>query len=380
MKLEGSLDAFGLPDVFQLLSYTKKAGGLHLRNAGARGVVYFANGAVTGASAEEARQSLARRLIGSGVVGDAALRDAIERAGAGQVGVGRALLESGGVDEELLREAATEQAIDAVFDLLRWAQGDFAFSMDEDNPDDVGVQLTTDWVVEEANRRREAWDQASTVIPSPDAVLTLPVVLPGDPDVTRDEWALLALVDGRRRVRDLVDVTGCGQFAVVSTLAGLVGRGLVAVRDGDDDHVTGVARRMALLAGLEGAGADAGPVRATEPPAAPKPSATAAPEAGDAPEERPEAPVGRSAGPPVTSRPEPTFSPVRRPDPQPASTLSPVGSLVSSSVSSSVGSSVGEVHGSTAVAPDPEARSLIERDPSVNRSLLLRLIAGVRGL
>ena len=31
-------------------------------------------------------------------------------------------------------------------------------------------------------------------------------------------------------------------------------------------------------------------------------------------------------------------------------------------------------------APDPRHDSMIERDPSVNRSLLLRLIAGVRGL
>ena len=31
MNLEGSLDAFGLPDVFALLAITGKTGGLHLR-------------------------------------------------------------------------------------------------------------------------------------------------------------------------------------------------------------------------------------------------------------------------------------------------------------------------------------------------------------
>ena len=41
---------------------------------------------------------------------------------------------------------------------------------------------------------------------------------------------------------------------------------------------------------------------------------------------------------------------------------------------------VGGVNGSAAMAADPDAAALIERDPSVNRSLLLRLIAGVRGL
>jgi len=37
VKLEGSLDAFSLPDIFQLLSFTKKSGGLHLRRATTRG-------------------------------------------------------------------------------------------------------------------------------------------------------------------------------------------------------------------------------------------------------------------------------------------------------------------------------------------------------
>jgi hypothetical protein len=43
---------------------------------------------------------------------------------------------------------------------------------------------------------------------------------------------------------------------------------------------------------------------------------------------------------------------------------------------------VGAVQGAHALQPDalPAASPLIDRDPSVNKSLLLRLIAGVRGL
>ena len=62
-----------------------------------------------------------------------------------------------------------------------------------------------------------------------------------------------------------------------------------------------------------------------------------------------------------------------RPDPSPRPTP------VAASVPTSVGAAVGGVNGSAAMAADPEA-AVIERDPSVNRSLLLRLIAGVRGL
>ena len=47
MRLEGTLDAFSLPDIFQLLSYTKKTGTLHLRREGQHGVVHVRDGAVT---------------------------------------------------------------------------------------------------------------------------------------------------------------------------------------------------------------------------------------------------------------------------------------------------------------------------------------------
>ncbi len=464
MKLEGSLDAFSLPDIFQLLSFTKKSGGLRLRHGAADGVVYFADGSVTGASADGVRQALARRLIGSGVVDDDALERAVGAVGAGQ-GIGPWLVDNGIVDSEVVRQAATEQTMDSVFDLLRWPAGDFAFNVDVANPDDVGVRLAPDVVVTEATQRQASWDAVASVIPGPDAVLSMPVVLTGDPTVTREEWALLALVDGRRRVGDLVELTGCGQFAVVSTLAALVGRGLLRVSD-TDDHVATVTRRQALLGPLEGTPlpllasvpdlsdddsaelptielddvdvadvAGVAPVEAGEesdvtedrtdtsdtadtdehdhhvneddgsaaeaaedvaddeaPDAASDEAAVEASEPAVAPVENP-APaepdlVGSGAGVATSSgarapgpvlarahvpgdvvptRPEP-FLPSRRPDhPEaPAARLTGLPAMNQTA--------------RAAVAAEPEASGLIERDPSVNRSLLLRLIAGVRGL
>ncbi len=257
MKLEGSLDAFSLPDMFQLLSFTKKTGGLHLAHDGSDGVVYFTGGQITGASAESSRQPLARRLVGSGTLTDEALTSAVDAATNGEgLGIVRALLEQGAVDADLLRRAATDQSVDAVFDLLRWRDGDFAFVMDEANPDDVGVALAVETVLTDTEARRSTWETVSQVVPSPRAVLVMPVVLPADPQVSREEWSLLALVDGRRSVTELVDLTGSGQYAVVSTLAALVQRGLLEVRDESaeaDDHVAVVVRRQRLLAPLEDA-------------------------------------------------------------------------------------------------------------------------------
>ena len=413
MNLEGSLDAFSLPDVFQLLSLTKKSGGLHLTDGQVRGVVAFTEGAVTAATADAARQSLARRLVGIGVVDDAALRRAVERSGHDHVGVARALLEAGAVDPETVRTLAAEQAVDAVFDLLRWTHGDFAFAMDELNDDDVGIALPADQVVAEALRRRQLWDSVSKVIPSPDVVLVMPVVLPADPTLTRDEWSLLALVDGVRTVGQLVELSGAGQFSVVSSLAGLAQRGMLAIKDEDAPaHVALVLRRQVTLSVLESAPAAhstmavplpavvetappqddvAAPV-ATPPvePAAVTPQAPAA----QAPATRapvvdpPTGPerIGGAHRPQgvVPQRPEP----FRRPRPPehpdampPKHAAPPSGSPGPSTPAMPVRTQVvsGSTVGSAAMAA-PVASTAIERDPSVNRSLLLKLIAGVKGL
>jgi Domain of unknown function (DUF4388) len=373
VRLEGTLDAFSLPDIFQLLSYTKKTGTLHLRRDSAHGVVHLRDGAVTGARSDVARQALGRRVVGAGLVDDESLERAVEVvSGDPATGLARALLDLGAIDGELLRGLAAEHATDSVFDLLRWPDGEFAFVVDETDPDDLGAALSVEDIVTEGRRRLETWPELTVAVPSPDAVVSV-VPSPADvPALARDEWSLLSLVDGRRSVSDLVVLSGKGEYAVVSALAGLAARGLVSLTGGDD----AVLRRQALLAQLEGLPA---PVAAAPPPA---PAVV-------------EAPVQRK--PVIPERPEP-FTPARQPEhveevpafvrsaPEPvhasaslsasAASAATVGAAVTSPGTSSVGATVGN----TALAPEAAPSHLIERDPSVNKSLLLRLIAGVRGL
>jgi hypothetical protein len=363
MTLEGSLEAFSLPDIFQLLSFTKKMGALRITGPAAKGVVHFATGSVTGAASDVSRQSLARRLVGAGLLDDEALAKALEAVNDDPaVGVGKAALDAGVIEDGVLHEQVVEQATDAVFDLLRWTRGDFAF-VDEANPDDLGVSLNVEEVIAEGRRRLEEWESLTKAVPSPDSVVS--VVLKPSADettLTAEEWAMLALADGRRTVADLVRLTGRGEFATVRTLAALVERKLVAFRRGDDeanDSVAALLRRQAELSRLEGTPE---PVAPAEPPRAEPAAAPAEPAA----ETETAAPKRPEIVPDVVpQRPEPLLA--RRPDfaeRRPASAIR----------------TTTETEGSAAVATAETVSPLIERDPSVNKSLLLRLIAGVRGL
>jgi hypothetical protein len=180
-----------------------------------------------------------------------------------------------------------------------------------------------------------------------------------------------------------------------------VQRGLLHVTDtASPDHVSIVERRLGLLATVE----EPVPLtRQPEPEAAVAGqlgmSAAAALAAARAAQGQAQAGVpgagslaSRPAREVVPPRPEP-FLPGRRPEhPEPALAehgMRPTRSTASSAPSSAstmpVGGGAGVVEGATALSladpmPVSAAEAAIERDPSVNRSLLLRLIAGVRGL
>jgi hypothetical protein len=382
VRLEGTLDAFSLPDIFQLLSFTKKTGTLHLRREDGHGVVHLRAGSVTGGRADITRQELGRRLLGAGLVDDEVLAAAAEDlAGDPDLSLAQLLAEKGRLDVSTVRALAEEQATDAVFSLLRWSDGEFAFVVDEADPDDLGALVPVEQVVTEGQRRIEAWSAMVESVPAPSAVVSVNTAPDQDPSASRDEWALLSLVDGRRTVADLVGLSGRGEYAVVSALAALVSRGLLVVRPAAEDHLV---RRQSLLAALEGR-----PVEAPEVPA--QPAAAPAKHSAPAAAKQPAAPAAPAAAPKhpaapvIPERPEP-FTPARRPDhaegsPAFARTTSPASSARPTTAG---GAGHGSVDGATALAPDasadPAAAPAIERDPSVNKSLLLRLIAGVRGL
>ena len=266
MRLEGTLDAFSLPDLLQLLSTTRKTGGLFLRQPDegepGNGVLYLREGALVGARSDLTRQTLLRRLIGAGLVSDDALAAVLARRTAVvEPSLVTILLELGSLDAEAVRQIAHEQAQDAVFELLRWSAGEFTFSAGVTDPDDVGLSAPVDLLVAEGQRRLASWPALRALLPSPQAVLRLAPAPVDEPVLSRDEWSLLTCIDGWRTVEDIVDLSGRGEYAVVEALAALVDRGLVtAVPEPTDAAFT---RRQALLGQLEQAAAPTVPAART---------------------------------------------------------------------------------------------------------------------
>lgn len=428
MNLEGSLGAFGLTDVFTLLGMTGKSGALRLSRPMPEGgmhraVVWFAEGRVTGASSDMSRQALARRVVGGGRVEASALRTALARASR-DGGVVRALVDSGAVSREVAQDASEEQAVDAVCDLLRWDSGQFAVAVDESDPDDVGVSLSVADLVDRAKARQQDWDDLSDALPSRTSILGLPIDAPSDSSMRRDEWTLLAMVDGKRTFADLVELSGVGPFVAANTVAQMIRRGLIEVRDGTQaDPGAAVAKLLDLLSQVESgrdrrtAASETKPSgRANAGTATPSKAAptvaesteilasladfatSAASMSSPAGEQTAKASMGAGTKDHSTSsgaQAGTSTGPVTATGPSAYSATlgahSDTGALAGGGLGSS-GLGRGVTVGATAIAAELAAEhadmnaleaaieELALKDPALNRSLLLRLIAGVRGL
>lgn len=274
--LEGTLDTFTLPDIFQLLAFTKKTGCLHLDRDGATGRVWFKEGEVYYAVASSGRLMLGKRLVGAGLVSTEQVKEALsqqkDREG---MRLGRILLEVGAVDEETLKTFVREQIQDSIFDLMRWSSGNFQFEHPIETDESIGLSVSTENLIMEGSRRLDEWDSVRKKVPGLDAVVDM-APAPGESGVEvnlqPEEWRLLALVDGRRTVGDLVDLSGQGEFMTCKLLYGMVGAGLLEVRDPDvhgPSSIAALLQQQELLRQLEDE--DEVPRAATAPEAASEP-------------------------------------------------------------------------------------------------------------
>lgn len=255
--LEGDLGDFTLPDILKLLAFTGKTGRLGIVSDHARGRIDLVQGRLRDASADADHLPLARRLLGrrllDGTTVEALLGDA--DALPTDLELAQQLVARDAETADAVAEVLHEQALDAVFDLLRWSEGRFRFETGAARePDDHPpvLNLTIDEALKEGERRLEAWSTIHERTGPGDAVVN--VGRPAEPSVQvdADGWQLLGLADGRRTIDELSVLCGRGQFDTRCTLAALLELGVVTIsRDGSSGGADGLVADQALLSRLE---------------------------------------------------------------------------------------------------------------------------------
>jgi hypothetical protein len=257
--LEGDLDDFALPDILRLLAATSKTGRLALHRAGAAGRIDLSDGRVREASADADHLTLARRLLGAGLVTADDLEEVLRGRDVlpSDLELARALAQAGVVESGTLAEVVREQTVDAVFDLLRWREGSFRFDRDAPHARSeqvLDLAVPVDEVLSEAVARLESWPAIAERTGDGGGVVTIsrPRGERAPVSLAPDAWALLAFVDGRRSVTELAHLSGQGAFRTRRTLAGMLDAGVVVVGAvGGPSHVERLLADHERLATLE---------------------------------------------------------------------------------------------------------------------------------
>ena len=148
MSLVGRLEDLALPDIFQIISLSRKTGTLVVRSRKGTGIVVFKNGQVIQAGSDVIRDSLGNILVSQGMIDSTDLSAALAvQKSTPDKPLGMILVESGAVTPKTIEDVVRMQIEEIISDLLGWEEGFFNFELGEVAPKDKIEVNTQDFLL-----------------------------------------------------------------------------------------------------------------------------------------------------------------------------------------------------------------------------------------
>ncbi len=236
----GDVAKVPLAEVFQLLQLQMQSGCFEVRRDRFRALVYIRNGRVDLAQAREGRKEflLGRYLVEEEIIDRTELELLLRNQPPGETALlGQQLLLRGYLTKDDLDRLLERQTCELVYEVLRWRRGRFAFRPDVSSREAelAGLGLSAESILMEGFRRVDEWRVIEQKIEDFDVVVVrddAAVERFGLEQLTGEELTLLDAVNGRRAVRDLVDITQMSSFLVSKLLFRLLSVKLIRKRSG----------------------------------------------------------------------------------------------------------------------------------------------------
>lgn len=148
MSLVGRLEDLALPDIFQIISLSKKTGTLVVRSRKGTGMVVFKDGQVIQAASDIIREPLGNILVSQGMTDSGTLSKALARQKSEpDKPLGMLLVEIGAVTAQTVEGVIRKQIEEIIYDLLAWEEGFFNFELGEIAPRDKIEVDTQDFLL-----------------------------------------------------------------------------------------------------------------------------------------------------------------------------------------------------------------------------------------
>ena len=233
-RLIGDLSVVPLAEILQLLQLQRQTGQLSVRRGQTEISISFKDGEVrlvTGINLPD-EYLLGSVLVREKLMEPRELEVLLNNRRGTRQRLGSQMVKLGYLEPEQLHHALRLQSSELTYAMLRWSSGSFAFSPQEELPEEVlefDFGLGIDELLMEGFRRVDEWGLIEDALPSFQAVLEPTGHTPDT--LSEEEETTLELVDGKRTVEELVHLMGSGTFQSARLLYRLVASRAAQVRN-----------------------------------------------------------------------------------------------------------------------------------------------------
>jgi outer membrane protein assembly factor BamB/tetratricopeptide (TPR) repeat protein len=234
MALKGDLASVDLAQVFQMLAMNQKVGLLCIQAPRSWRALYFDPRGVTLYYNEHTMlDRVLAQMTRSGKLSEEGVQDARNHASRSNTPLFDSLLAGGFLSEADIEEAFRSQIEEEIYDLFFWRDARFEFfegAATLENREGVVNErffFSTDSMIMEAARRIDEWSYIQERVQGTMIVFHAVARPSPDHELTDAALQVLELVDGKRNVTRLVEITALSPFHVHKALAQLCDAGIL---------------------------------------------------------------------------------------------------------------------------------------------------------
>jgi hypothetical protein len=233
LDLQGSIEKFTLPEIFQLIAAGRKSGTLGIQRDESIVMVYFKNGEIIYGYGPRQTFHLGQLLKERGKLTAEQLEDAVHTQAMTEntKRLGEILVNKGYIDRADLQHVVEEQVENLLYSLLSWQTGSFKFYEEQfPTEEEITVRLSVENVILEGLRRFDEMNMIKEALPDWETVYTISSAQGGrtrSVSLEAPQWNVMALVDGRRSVNDICSISPLGRDETLKRLAQLKLAGIV---------------------------------------------------------------------------------------------------------------------------------------------------------
>ncbi|MEW6014135.1 MAG: DUF4388 domain-containing protein [Candidatus Zixiibacteriota bacterium] len=231
--LQGKIGRFTLPEIFQLIAQSQKTGTLGIQKDDDIVMVYFKKGRIIYGYGPRQAYHIGELLRERGKITAEQLTDAVmtQSRNPSARRLGQILIEKNYISRGDLEQVVRNQVEELIYSLLAWDSGSFKFYENQYPTDEeITVDITVEKAILEGMRRLDEENRGKAIMPLSDTILMLSPQLPEkqmEMALTREEWSLLALVNGRRTAREIVRMSRIPERECLKRLGSLMTGGIL---------------------------------------------------------------------------------------------------------------------------------------------------------